>query len=128
MARKSAATPATPATGDLLAMGMASFQAGDFAAACRHLRAARAAEPAGGDALYFLALAPDYEEALFNRALALTDLGESQPAGHLIEQVLRLDLDFAEAGGTLTAAGGINAHRHFAACRFRLATIWPDPR
>ena len=57
MARTSAAAPATPATGDSLAMGMASFHAGEFSVACRHLRAARAADPADGDVLYCLALA-----------------------------------------------------------------------
>lgn len=57
MTRTTVGTTVTEASHELPAMGVASFHAGDFAVACRHLRAARAADPADGDVLYYLALA-----------------------------------------------------------------------
>ena len=55
--RKAAGTPGIAARNDLLATGIESFNGGDFAAACRHLSAALAADPDEGDVLYYLALA-----------------------------------------------------------------------
>ena len=57
IARKPAGVDEAAAERDFAASGMACFEAGDFAAACRHLNAAHAADPGDGDVLYYLALA-----------------------------------------------------------------------
>lgn len=57
LTRKAAGTRGVPPREDLPATGMESFNAGDFAAACRHLSAALAADPDDADVAYYLALA-----------------------------------------------------------------------
>ena len=54
LARKAAGAPARDA---LLVAGIASYNAGAYAAACRHLDEARAADPENCDVLHYLALA-----------------------------------------------------------------------
>ena len=56
MTRKSARTPDPGVDEAALQSGIACLNAGDFAAACRHLRAALAASPDDPDAMYYLAL------------------------------------------------------------------------
>lgn len=57
LTRKPAEKPAGPSRGGGIEAGIACFNAGDFAGACRHLDTALAAEPDNHAAAYYLALA-----------------------------------------------------------------------
>ena len=81
-----------PASDNLLETGIESFNAGDFAAACRHLSAALAADPDDCDVLYFLALAEARS-------------GRLERAEELL-QTLRSERDDADVNSTLG-----NVHR-----------------
>jgi Tfp pilus assembly protein PilF len=105
--RKAAGAPGVAAREDLPAMGIESFNRGDFAAARGHLSAAHAADPDDCDVAYYLALAEARSGGL-------------ERAQELLE-ALRLQRDDADVNNTLGNVHRLRGHMDKAAASYRRA-------